>query len=51
MKDLRNLLQHNKEPLFNVSLPRSKVVIVHNHPLVIIPTKDTQSKISIQPLP
>lgn len=42
-KVLRNLLQHNKEPLFNVSLPWSKVVIVHNHPLVVIPTKHTHA--------
>lgn len=43
---LRNLLQHNKEILFNVSLPWSKVIVVHNHPLVVIPTKHTHTSTS-----
>lgn len=42
---LRNLFQHNKEILFNVSLPWSKVIVVHNHPLVVIPTKHTHTHI------
>lgn len=46
VETLRNLLQHNQEILFNVSLPWSKVIVVHNHPLVVIPTKHTHTSTS-----
>lgn len=36
-KNSRNLFQHNKEAIFNVSLSWSEEVIIHNHPLVVVP--------------
>lgn len=42
-KVLRNLLQDDKKPLFELYLSWGKMLVVHNHPLVVIPSQHTQT--------